>query len=392
MTAETTEPAPANGAGQDLGEVLTGWGSAPAGSLAQMKAGQVMPPKKLTGMRALDFLAKTFPPVQERIQGLAPIEGFAIFAGADKSGKSLSLLQIAICIASGKPWMDALIEQCPVILIEEEGAEHSLQVRLNRQVKALGLLGVDLPLTVYHRSMLKLQDAGWIDALAQEIDETGAKVVLISSLAQVGGIAEENDQREFNAIHDALRHLIDRTHVLVIVAHHCKKPTTKARPRDADAFFITVRDRANTVTMKTNDRPNPKGSEHSAREARVIGYLRCSTEEQADSRAGLEAQRTAILAEAQRRGWSETDLTFVEDAGFSGKNLDRPGIVAALDALRHRRADTLVVSKLDRLWRSMLDFAGLMDRASRERWALVALDLGVVTEDVVDKREPRDTV
>jgi len=112
---------------------------------------------------------------------------------------------------------------------------------------------------------------------------------------------------------------------------------------------------------------------------KVIGYLRCSTEEQADSRAGLDAQRASILAEAQRRGWTETNLTFVEDAGFSGKNLDRPGISAALDALRHRRADTLVVSKLDRLSRSMLDFAGLMDRASRERWALVALDLGVDT-------------
>lgn len=48
---------------------------------------------------------------------------------------------------------------------------------------------------------------------------------------------------------------------------------------------------------------------------KVIAYLRCSTDEQADSRAGLEAQRAAILAEAQRRGWAETDLTFVEDAG-----------------------------------------------------------------------------
>ena len=112
---------------------------------------------------------------------------------------------------------------------------------------------------------------------------------------------------------------------------------------------------------------------------RVIAYTRCSTEEQADSRAGLDAQRAAILAEAQHRGWAECDLTFVEDAGFSGKDLNRPGIKVALDALRDHKADTLVVSKLDRLSRSMLDFAALMDRASREHWALVALDLGVDT-------------
>jgi DNA invertase Pin-like site-specific DNA recombinase len=57
----------------------------------------------------------------------------------------------------------------------------------------------------------------------------------------------------------------------------------------------------------------------------------------------------------------------------------RPGIAAALEALRRRQADVRVVSRLDRLSRSMLDFAGLMDRATREGWALVALDLGVDT-------------
>lgn len=112
---------------------------------------------------------------------------------------------------------------------------------------------------------------------------------------------------------------------------------------------------------------------------KVIAYVRCSTEEQADSRGGLEAQRAAIVAEARRRGWLESDLSFIEDAGFSGKDLKRPGIEAALDALRHRKADTLVVSKLDRLSRSLMDFAGLMDRASREHWALIALDLNVDT-------------
>jgi DNA invertase Pin-like site-specific DNA recombinase len=129
----------------------------------------------------------------------------------------------------------------------------------------------------------------------------------------------------------------------------------------------------------STERRNHGGVEQPDGEARVIAYLRCSTDEQADSRAGLEAQRAAILAEAQRRGWDEANLLWIEDAGFSGKNLDRPGISAALDALGHHRANTLVVSKLDRLSRSMLDFAGLMDRANREHWALVALDLGVDT-------------
>jgi DNA invertase Pin-like site-specific DNA recombinase len=100
-----------------------------------------------------------------------------------------------------------------------------------------------------------------------------------------------------------------------------------------------------------------------------------STEEQAHGCAGLAAQRATILAEAERRGWRPVEV--IEDAGYSGKSLERPGIKAALDALQSTRADTFVVSRLDRLPTSMLDFTGLLDCARRERWALVALDLRI---------------
>lgn len=112
---------------------------------------------------------------------------------------------------------------------------------------------------------------------------------------------------------------------------------------------------------------------------RIIGYVRVSTEEQADSRLGLEAQRAAILSEVRRRGWDEAELAFVEDAGFTAKNLDRPGIRSALKALEAGEANTLVVAKLDRLTRSMSDFTGLLQAAAKHRWALVALDLQVDT-------------
>ena len=113
--------------------------------------------------------------------------------------------------------------------------------------------------------------------------------------------------------------------------------------------------------------------------AAIIGYMRVSTDEQAESHAGLDAQRAAILAEARRRGWDEGDITWIEDAGFSGKNLKRPGISQALEALRRGEASTLVVAKLDRLTRSMSDFAPLLARAATQRWALVALDVNVDT-------------
>jgi len=112
---------------------------------------------------------------------------------------------------------------------------------------------------------------------------------------------------------------------------------------------------------------------------RVVGYTRVSTAEQADSGAGLEAQRAAITTEAERRGWELVHI--YEDAGVSGKSLSgRHGMQAALQAIESGEAEaTLVVSKLDRLSRSLLDFAGLMERARKRGWSLVALDLGVDT-------------
>lgn len=109
---------------------------------------------------------------------------------------------------------------------------------------------------------------------------------------------------------------------------------------------------------------------------KVIGYVRVSTEEQGRSGLGLEAQRATIARMADAHDW---DVTWVEDAGASGKSLNRPGLQAALTALKAGQADALVVAKLDRLSRSVHDFAGLLLVARREGWALNALDMGVDT-------------
>jgi DNA invertase Pin-like site-specific DNA recombinase len=113
------------------------------------------------------------------------------------------------------------------------------------------------------------------------------------------------------------------------------------------------------------------------RAGKVIGYLRCSTEEQAISGLGLADQREVIDQATLRHGWSEVE--FISDAGYSAKSLSRPGITEALAQLARGEAGVLVVAKVDRLSRSLLDFASVMATARREGWQLVVLDLAVDT-------------
>jgi DNA invertase Pin-like site-specific DNA recombinase len=114
---------------------------------------------------------------------------------------------------------------------------------------------------------------------------------------------------------------------------------------------------------------------HRRRDHRRIAYLRVSTDEQAESGAGLTAQRTAIRHEVERRGW--TLVATHTDAGLSGKTMERTGLLSALVDVRSARVGTLMVAKLDRLSRSLVDFAGVMADATERRWNLVELDLGI---------------
>ena len=69
----------------------------------------------------------------------------------------------------------------------------------------------------------------------------------------------------------------------------------------------------------------------------------------------------------------------LHDVSSGRKTNGRHGLEEALGLLRQHEADVLVCTRLDRLSRSVSDFARLMEQARRERWQFIALDLGVDT-------------
>ena len=110
---------------------------------------------------------------------------------------------------------------------------------------------------------------------------------------------------------------------------------------------------------------------------KAVGYTRVSTEEQARSGLGLEAQAAVIRAEAAVKGWELVKI--IVDDGYTGRTMNRPGINIALGMLRAGEAAALITADLDRLARDVESGARLIKQAGSEGWDVVVPGWGIDT-------------
>lgn len=101
----------------------------------------------------------------------------------------------------------------------------------------------------------------------------------------------------------------------------------------------------------------------------MLGYIRVSTDQQADSGLGLAAQTDMIRGVAL--AYSYELVHIYEDAGYSAGKLERPALKRALAVLKAGEADGLIVAQLDRLTRSLKDLSVLIEEYFRT-WLLVS--------------------
>jgi DNA invertase Pin-like site-specific DNA recombinase len=103
----------------------------------------------------------------------------------------------------------------------------------------------------------------------------------------------------------------------------------------------------------------------------TIGYVRVSTDRQAEQGVSLEAQEAKIRAMATVQG---TDLDeVIVDGGESAKSLNRPGLQRLMALVNSNKVKAVIVAKLDRLTRSVKDLCGLLELFDRRKVALVSV-------------------
>jgi len=122
---------------------------------------------------------------------------------------------------------------------------------------------------------------------------------------------------------------------------------------------------------------SPKnGTANGVKAIRCGIYTRKSTEEGLDQEFNsLHAQREAgeaYIASQKEAGWKALPDHY-DDGGFSGGNLDRPALQRLLADIEARRVDCVVVYKVDRLSRSLLDFARVIDRFDQRSVSFVSV-------------------
>jgi site-specific DNA recombinase len=131
---------------------------------------------------------------------------------------------------------------------------------------------------------------------------------------------------------------------------------------------------------------SPATHTHSSepRVVRCAVYARKSTEEGlAQPFNSLDAQREsaeAYISSQRHRGWTALERRY-EDGGYTGANLERPALRALLEDIEAGQIDCVVVYKVDRLSRSLLDFARLIGVFEERGVSLVSVTQQMNTND-----------
>src|SRR5712672_1706418 len=141
---------------------------------------------------------------------------------------------------------------------------------------------------------------------------------------------------------------------------------------------------------RTSDQHLENANAHGlvARKLRCAVYTRKSSEEGLDMEFNsLDAQREACqayVASQKAEGWLLLSDHY-DDGGFSGGTLERPGLKRLLADIEAGKVDVVVVYKIDRLSRSLMDFSRLVEVFDRQNVTFVSVTQLFITTKTMER-------
>lgn len=177
------------------------------------------------------------PPTPYLVERLLPLPSLSLFYGPPGTMKSLALMDLAMCVASGQPWLglgsgDAFATQAaPLLWLDLDQGDATMSERLAAIGRGHGVLPEKASL--FWKSLpqqgLDLEDPAVVEELAALVRCLEVRLVCIDNLGVAKGAADENTDRMIPVMYH-LRQLAEQSGSAVVVLHHARKETgTKSR-------------------------------------------------------------------------------------------------------------------------------------------------------------------
>lgn len=173
-----------------------------------------------------EFAALPLPELTWVVDELLPQGALALFAGREKSGKSLLMTDLAACVATGETFLNHEVTPGPVILVPAE--ENPREVRARLESRLQGALTAPLHILQVNQSeqtRLDLANPDCLAALREMCDALQPRLLILDPFRELHNLPE-NDADAMGPLLRPLRQLAHDTNVAIILTHHMSRSGT----------------------------------------------------------------------------------------------------------------------------------------------------------------------
>lgn len=167
------------------------------------------------------------------VNGYIPEKGFTFFAGKRSSCKTWTAINLALAVASGKPFLGSFeTTKTKVLLLDEESGIDTLKERVGYVKSGMGIKGNLENLNYVSFSGMKLDKPGWKETLEEYIKQNEPRIIIVDSLRRIIA-GEENDATTLNQFFtEVARPITEQYGCAWVFVHHLRKGQPGGKSKD----------------------------------------------------------------------------------------------------------------------------------------------------------------
>ena len=199
-----------------------------------------------------ELIALDLPEPEYVVAGMFAKGNAVILNAREKSGKGFLMLDVAISIALGQPFLGREVKQGPVIYLALEESLQTIRDRLrSRAGGATGFPVYTAPLDGSHGESFQLDNPGSVQDLMTIVKKHRPAMIVIDTLREAH-TGRENESDDMTDLIRPIRMVAHETNTCIVVTHHSSKAGgprgSTSIPAAFDDVFVFVRDDLDTDT------------------------------------------------------------------------------------------------------------------------------------------------